>query len=89
MLCAAATAADAAAAAVPPPSFRVPSLVRLILDLQAQCVGCLIFWQEEVRHGLGVALIFGEKRPILCVTEKTPKKPIPILLEWGSLNWFG
>jgi len=43
-LCAAATTADAAAAAMPPPSFRAPSLVRLILNMQAQCVGCLNFW---------------------------------------------
>ena len=54
-LCATATTADAAAPAVLPPSFRAPSLVRSILDLRAQCVGCLNFWQEEVRHGVGIA----------------------------------
>jgi hypothetical protein len=30
----------------------------------------------EVRHGVGIASIFGEKRPILCVTEKNTKKAI-------------
>jgi hypothetical protein len=30
-----------------------------------------------VRHGVGIASIFGEKRPILCVTEKKYKKAIP------------
>jgi hypothetical protein len=35
-----------------------------------------------------IASIFGEKRPILCVTEKTPKKQSPY---WNgdSLNRFG
>jgi hypothetical protein len=32
----------------------------------------------EVRHGVEIASIFGEKRPILCVTEKNTKKAIPI-----------
>ena len=39
----------------------------------------------EVRHGVGIASIFGEKRPILCVTEKNTKKAIPELVR-GSLN---
>ena len=36
---------------------------------------------------LGITSIFGEKRPILCVTEKKTKKAIPILVG-GSPNWF-
>jgi hypothetical protein len=40
---------------MPPPSFCTPSLVCLILDLRAQRVGCLNFWREEVRHGVGIA----------------------------------
>ena len=35
-----------------------------------------------MRHGVGIASIFGEKRPILGVTEKNTKKPIPISV-WG------
>ena len=31
----------------------------------------------EVRHGVGIASIFGEKRPILCVTEKKHQKSNP------------
>jgi hypothetical protein len=30
----------------------------------------------EVRHGVGIASIFGEKRPILCVTEKKNTKKV-------------
>ena len=33
-------------------------------------------------HAIRIASIFGEKRPILCVTEKNTKKAIPIS-EWG------
>ena len=36
---------------------------------------------------LGITSIFGEKRPILCVTEKNTKKAIPILVR-GSPNWY-
>jgi hypothetical protein len=38
--------------------------------------------------GSGSASIFGEKTPILCVTEKKQKKAIPILVR-GSPNRFG
>ena len=31
----------------------------------------------EVLHGIGIASIFGEKRPILCVTEKKHQKSNP------------
>jgi hypothetical protein len=31
----------------------------------------------EVRHGVGIASIFGEKRPILCVTEKKHQNSNP------------
>jgi hypothetical protein len=43
-----------------------------------------------VRHGVGIASIFGEKRPILCATEKNTKKGIPIWV-WGlpELVWVG
>ena len=41
-LCIAATLCAAATAAPPPRPF--PSLVRLIVNMQAQCVGCLNFW---------------------------------------------
>ena len=37
---------------------------------------------------LGITSIFGEKRPILCVTGKNTKKAIPTLVR-GSPNWFG
>ena len=45
---------------------------------------------REVRHGVGIASILGEKRPILCVTEKKPKTSIPILV-WGLPEsvWVG
>ena len=41
-------------------------------------------------HGVGIASIFGEKRPILCVTEMDTKKAIPVL-EWGLPEsvWVG
>ena len=39
---------------------------------------------------LGITSIFGEKRPILCVTERNTKKAIPILV-WGLPKsvWVG
>ena len=44
-------------------------------------------WQRQ-RSAIQIASIFGEKRPILCVTEKKQKKAIPILVR-GSPNRFG
>ena len=42
---------------------------------------------ERCAMALGITSIFGEKRPILCMTEKNTKKAIPILVR-GSPNWY-